>query len=148
MNFLTDHLLSWILFLPAIGAVLLLFIPGHKEKALRVASLVISIIPLLLTLYLWGLFGVADRFAMFSFEEMVPWFPAINSSYHLGIDGLSLFMLPLTGFLSVAAVLVSWDRIRTGEKAYFISFLVLETGILGVFTSLDAVLSTSSGKRC
>ena len=139
MNFLSDHLLSWILFTPTIGAVLLLFIPGRKEKALRVASLVISIVPLLLTLYLWGLFGAADRSVMFSFEELYQWFPAINSSFHLGIDGVSLAMILLTTLLTPLAILTSFN-IKERVKAFMILFLVLETGMLGVFMALDLIL--------
>ncbi len=138
MNFLSDHLLSWILFTPTIGAVLLLFIPGRKEKALRVVSLVISIVPLLLTLYLWGLFGAADRSTMFSFEELYQWFPAINSSYHLGIDGVSLAMILLTTLLTPLAILTSFN-IKERVKAFMILFLVLETGMLGVFMALDLI---------
>lgn len=139
MNLLTDHLLTWILFIPTIGALLLLFVPGTKVKFIRIASLVISIIPLLLTLYLWAAYQAQDQRALFSFEENLPWFTAINSSYHLGIDGVSLAMLLLTTLLTPLAILTSFS-IKERVKAFMILFLILETGMLGVFMALDLIL--------
>ncbi len=129
-------LLSLIVFLPLAGALGVLAAAGRQWPQ-RVA-LLSTFATFILTLLPLRHFDKGQ--AGFQFVEHAPWITTLGISYQLGIDGLSLFMLPLTGFLSVAAVLVSWDRIKTGEKAYFISFLVLETGILGVFTSLDAVL--------
>lgn len=139
MNFLTDHLLTWILFIPTIGAVLLLFVPGAKVKFIKLASLVISIIPLLLTIYLWAAYQAQDQSALFSFEENLPWFTTINSSYHVGIDGVSLGMLLLTTLLTPLAILTSFS-IKERVKAFMILFLILETGMLGVFMALDLIL--------
>lgn len=138
MNFLTDHLLTWILFVPTIGAALLLFVPGGRVKFIRIASLVISVIPLLLTLYLWSTYQAPAQ-GGFRFEENYPWFTAINSNYHLGIDGVSLAMLLLTTLLTPLAILTSFN-IKERVKAFMILFLVLETGMLGVFMSLDLLL--------
>ncbi len=139
MKFLNDHLLTWILFIPTIGAVFLLFVPGAKVKFIRIASLVISIIPLLLSLYLWSAYRMQDHSALFSFEVNLPWFATINSSYHLGIDGVSLAMLLLTTLLTPLAILTSFS-IKERVKAFMILFLVLETGMLGVFMALDLIL--------
>jgi len=139
MNFLTDHLLTWILFIPTVGAALLLFVPGGKVKFIRIASLVISVLPLLLTLYLWSLYQSPYQAGTFRFEENYPWFTAINSSYHLGIDGVSLAMLLLTTILTPLAILTSFN-IKERVKAFMILFLVLETGMLGVFMALDLLL--------
>lgn len=139
MTFVTDHLLTWILFFPTIGAALLLFIPGGRVKLIRSVSLLVSIIPLVLTLYLWSDYQSQIHTGLFSFEENYPWFPAIGSSYHLGIDGVSLTMLLLTTILTPLAILTSFN-IKERVKAFMILFLVLETGMLGVFMALDLVL--------
>jgi NADH-quinone oxidoreductase subunit M len=99
----------------------------------------VSIIPLVLTLYLWSVYQSQIHTGLFSFEENYPWFPAINSSYHLGIDGVSLTMLMLTTILTPLAILTSFN-IKERVKAFMILFLVLETGMLGVFMALDLVL--------
>ena len=138
MNLLTDHLLSWILFIPTIGALLLLLVPGRKIKAIRTAALVISILPFLLTLLLCGNYTQPPA-GQFAFEEQAAWFPAIGSSYHLGIDGVSLVMLLLTTLLTPLAILTSFN-IKEKVKAFMILFLILETGMLGVFMALDLIL--------
>jgi NADH-quinone oxidoreductase subunit M len=129
-------LLTLIVFLPLAGALCLLAV--KSRQGIQGVALISTLATFVMTLL--PLWHFHPEHAGFQFVENVPWIAGMGISYHLGIDGLSLFLLPLTGFLSVAAVLVSWNKIRLKEKAYFISFLVLETGILGVFASLDAVL--------
>jgi NADH-quinone oxidoreductase subunit M len=129
-------LLTLIVFLPLAGALGVLM--TRSRPWAQGMALVSTLATFLMTLL--PLWHFRPEQAGFQFVERVPWITTLGISYHMGIDGLSLFLLPLTGFLSVAAVLVSWNKIELKEKAYFISFLVLETGILGVFTSLDAVL--------
>jgi len=129
-------LLTLIVFLPLAGALGVL--ATRSRQWIQVVALIATLATFVLTLL--PLWQFRPEQAGFQFVENVPWIATLGISYHLGIDGLSLFLLPLTGFLSVAAVLVSWNKIHLKEKAYFISFLVLETGILGVFASLDAVL--------
>jgi NADH-quinone oxidoreductase subunit M len=129
-------LLTLIVFLPLAGALGVLATKSRQWT--QGMALISTLATFLMTLL--SLWQFRPEQTGFQFVEHVPWIATLGISYHLGIDGLSLFLLPLTGFLSVAAVLVSWDKIQYKVKAYFISFLVLETGILGVFTSLDAVL--------
>ena len=129
-------LLTIIVFLPLAGAASVLLAKGRQ--GIQGVALTTTLATFALTLL--PIWQFRPEAAGFQFVEQAPWIAALGISYHLGIDGLSMFMLPLTGLLSIAAVLVSWNRIESKEKAYFISFLVLETGILGVFTSLDAVL--------
>ena len=137
MLFINDiPLLTLIVFLPLAGALGVL--ATRSRQWIQVVALISTLATFALTLL--PLMQFRPEQAGFQFVEKVPWIATLGISYHLGIDGLSLFLLPLTGFLSVAAVLVSWNKIQLKEKAYFISFLVLETGILGVFASLDAVL--------
>jgi NADH-quinone oxidoreductase subunit M len=134
-----NHLLTWILFLPLFGSLILLLIPSGKTKLLRGLSLGFSLLPFLLTVYLWVLYPAAKSEGLFKFVEMAPWFPAIGSSYHLGVDGISLAMLLLTTLLTPLAILTSFN-IKERIKAYMILFLLLETGMMGVFMSLDLLL--------
>ena len=139
MNILSAHLLSLILFLPLVGAVVLLAFPANKVNAIRGVALVASLIPLALTLVLWGSYSTALTVGEFKFVENYPWFTSIGSSYHLGIDGVSLVMLLLTTLLTPLAIMTSFN-IKERVKAFMILFLVLETGMLGVFMALDLVL--------
>ncbi|PKN70579.1 MAG: Fe-S-binding domain-containing protein [Deltaproteobacteria bacterium HGW-Deltaproteobacteria-10] len=129
-------LLSLIVFLPLIGS---FFVLGLRNRtAMHYTALITTLATFALSLI--PLIYFNPELSGFQFQESLPWIPAWGISYHLGIDGLSLFLLPLTGFLSVLAVLVSWKRITFKERAYFFSFLILETGMLGVFVSLDTIL--------
>ncbi|MDI9570453.1 MAG: NADH-quinone oxidoreductase subunit M [Pseudomonadota bacterium] len=129
-------LLTVIVVLPLAGALAVLAAKG--PRGVQGAALGTTLAVFVLTLL--PLWSFQPERAGFQLVERVPWIPSLGISYHLGLDGLSLFLLPLTGFLSVAAVLVSWRRVQEKIKAYYVSFLVLETGMLGVFVSLDAVL--------
>ncbi len=137
MNFLATHLLTIILFIPSIAAVILLFLPQGKVKLLRWFSFIASLIPLALSLYLWNGFD-ADK-PGFQFEISYPWYAAIHSSLHLGVDGLSLTMVLLTTLLSPLAILASFS-ILDRVKPYMMLFLFLESGMLGVFMSLDLLI--------
>jgi NADH-quinone oxidoreductase subunit M len=129
-------LLTWILFLPTFGALLLLMIPGRLKEVHRWLALLISLFPLGLTLYVWSQFQPGSAF---QFEEQAKWFSAINASYHVGIDGISLPMVLLTVLLTPLSILASFG-ISDRVKAYMILFLLLETGMLGVFMALDLLL--------
>jgi len=121
--------------LPLAGSAIIL----AAEKSLaRFIALITALLTFVLTLAPLYLFQPGA--AGFQLTEHRLWIEALGISYHVGIDGLSLFLLPLTGFLSVAAILVSWNAGGEKVKGYFISFLVLETGMLGVFIALDAIL--------
>ncbi len=128
-------LLSLTILLPLAGcAAVLLGSPRrapHAALAATAATFLLTLVPLHAS-------GSGD--GGFRFVEHHPWVESLGISYHLGVDGLSLFLLPLTGFLSVMAVLVSWNTVRERVKGYFVSFLVLEAAMIGVFTALDAVL--------
>lgn len=128
-------LLSLTILLPLAGCGLILAAGAQRA---RVIALTTTLAAFVLTLVPLACFR--PETAGFQFVEHRIWIEALGISYHVGIDGLSLFLLPLTGFLSAAAVLVSWNAAGEKTKAYFISFLVLETGMLGVFVALDAIL--------
>ncbi len=137
MTFLTQHILSFILFIPAAGAIIVLFLPKDDKRLLRWFSLITSLLPLILALWVW--FQYRSGQAGFQFEEKVQWFESIKAYYHLGIDGISLTMVLLTTLLTPIALLASFS-IQEKLKPYFILFLLLETGMLGVFLALDLML--------
>lgn len=128
--------LSIIIFLPLIGAIIIVLF-GRSAKSIKLTAVAVTSIPLALSLALFiarhGAFGSAQ------FVEYASWIPSINAHYHLGVDGLSMVMVLLTTFLGLLAVLVSW-HIGIRVREYFAWLLVLEMGILGVFCSLDFLL--------
>jgi NADH-quinone oxidoreductase subunit M len=137
MDFIANHLLSLILFLPTIGAVLLLLLPSSRPDLIRWVTLGISMLPLLLSVAAWFMFNPTRP--GFQFEEQVAWYAALNASYHVGIDGISLSMVLLTTLLTPLAILASFNITRR-VKSYMVLFLLLETGMLGVFLMLDLLL--------
>ncbi|MBI1855851.1 MAG: NADH-quinone oxidoreductase subunit M [Chloroflexi bacterium] len=137
MDFLTSHLLSLILFLPAVSALVLFFLPKDEAKLLRWFTLGASLIPFALTVFLWTQFK--PDAAGFQFEEKYVWYQAINSSLHLGVDGLSLTMVLLTTLLTPLAILASFN-VTDRVKPYMMLFLFLETGMLGVFMAMDLLI--------
>lgn len=134
---LLNHILSLILFIPTLAAFLMLFLPGSKPAALRSYAFLVSLIPLLFTIILWSRFD--PTLQGYQFVENTLWYPAIGSSYHLGVDGLSLPMVLLTTLLTPLAILAS-RSIKTHYKSFLMLFLFLETGMLGVFITLDLML--------
>lgn len=137
MNFIDAHLLSLILFVPALAAVIILFLPGGENKLFRWFAFGASLIPLVLSLIAWFRFDVNQP--GFQFEEAYIWYPAIGSSLHLGVDGLSLTMVLLTTLLLPLGILASFS-INDRVKSYMMLFLFLETGMLGVFMALDLLI--------
>ncbi len=137
MNFIATHFLSLILFTPALAAVIMLFLPSGENKLFRWFAFGASFIPLALSLVVWFNFQPAKP--GFQFVEIYPWYEAIGSSLHLGVDGLSLTMVLLTTLLTPLALLASFS-INDKVKAYMILFLFLETGMLGVFMALDLLI--------
>lgn len=128
--------LSLMIFLPALGAGIIALMRQPRPIDVKRIALLFTFVPFIISLFL---FSQYDRAGGIQFEELRTWIPAINAKYHLGVDGLSLPLVLLTTFLGVMAVLISW-RIDLRCKEYFAWLLVLETGILGVFCSLDLLL--------
>src|ERR1700723_4647019 len=138
MLFSDSHILSTILFTPLVGAILMLFIPRSNANAHRLMGNLFGFLGLAVSLpLLWRFkFGVPD----FQFQQRLDWIPSINAHYFLGIDGISFLMVMLTTILGPLAILSSWSAIQKREKEYYILLLLLQTGMLGVFMSLDFVL--------
>ena len=137
MDFIIDNLLSLILFLPVLSALILMFIASDQDKLIRWTALVLSLIPLVLSIYLWVEFDPNQP--GFQFEEYHIWYSPINAGYHVGVDGISLTMVVLTTLLIPLCILASFT-IKDRIKAYLILFFLLEMGMLGVFMSLDLLI--------
>src|SRR6202049_1165919 len=138
MQFYDSHILSVVLFTPVAGALLMLLIPRDNAAAHRWMGNLFGFLGLIVSLPLLWRFHVGD--AGFQFLETHEWIPSIGARYTLGIDGISFLMVMLTTVLGAISILSSWSAIRKREKEYYILFLLLQTGMLGVFMSLDFVL--------
>jgi NADH-quinone oxidoreductase subunit M len=132
-----SHLLSVITFLPLLGVPALLFLRAEDHTWIRRIALVVSIIEFAASLMLLPGFRMGE--ADYQFTEFSGWIgSAIH--YHIGVDGLSLFLVLLTTFLTPLAILCSWNSIHENVKGFFVAILVIETAMIGVFVSLDLFL--------
>ena len=137
MEFLSSHLLTLILFFPVLAALVVLCLPKENLKAIRWTAFGASLLPFALTVILWMQFKSGQP--GFQFQEQYTWYAALHSTFHVGVDGLSLIMVLLTTLLTPLALLASFN-ITDRIKAYFMLFLFLETGMLGVFMALDLLI--------
>ena len=140
MQFFHDHILSIILFTPLVGMIPLLFIPGANKQAIRWWGNIVMFVGFLVSLPLAFWFPRTSPEAQFKFFEQHDWIPSIGAQYLLGIDGISFLLIMLTTVLGFLAVLSSWTAIEERAKEYYAMFLLLQTGMLGVFVSLDFFL--------
>ena len=132
------EILSYVTFFPLLGILALLFVPKDRHDTIKSVSLIVAIVTMILSFFLWAIF---DKFALgMQFEVDVPWITSLGIHYHLGIDGISLLLIVLTTILTVLAILASWNSITKSVKGYFISMLLLQIGMIGVFVSLDLFL--------
>jgi NADH-quinone oxidoreductase subunit M len=127
-------LLSLIVLTPWIGALLLAFLPRVDPKTTRVIALLFSLSTLVLGLVAWANFDPAA--SGFQFVEQRPWISFLNVSYHLGLDGMSLILVLLTGLVAPAALLASW-KVERDPRLFNLLFLFLQGAALGVFVALD-----------
>jgi len=140
-----NHILSIILFTPLVGAILLLFVPKDNKDAIRWIANIFALGGFLISLPLvprfWELVKSGDT-APFKLVEGTAnnWIPSIGAGYVLGIDGISFLLIMLTTLLGWVSILSSWTAIESRVKEYYIWFLVLQTGMLGVFMALDFFL--------
>ncbi len=136
MDQLGFPLLSLVIFLPLFGAVVTLFL--RKDAAIKGWAVIVTVANFIISLPLYFYFqsGTAEM----QFVEHIPWMPNLGVSYYLGIDGISLFLVLLTTFLTPIAVLSSWTYITEKVKEYMIFMLLMETSMVGVFAALDLIL--------
>ena len=136
-----NYILSLITFLPLIGAFFIIFIRGEAVTVARNArwvALWTSLITFIISLVIW--FGFDRSSADFQFVEKRDWIPALNISYHMGVDGISMAFVILSTLLTPICILASWEAIQNRVKEYMIAFLVLETLMVGTFCALDLVV--------
>jgi len=136
-------ILSLIIFLPLAGAVAALLLgdrEGRRDGLVRWLSLGVSLAVFALTLLAWARFDPTAAAPEFQFVEQRAWIPAFGISYHLGVDGISLLLIVMTGFLTPVALLSSWGSVKKKTREFSFFMLALETGMLGVFASLDLFL--------
>lgn len=139
MNFINENLLTILILLPVVGAVLTL---GHQmfwkqEGQLKWLTLGFTLVNFAVSLLLFT--GSAPA-GGYMFEQNVPWISAINSNYHVGIDGLSFWLVILTTFIMPIAVLSTWHAVEKKATAFYIFLLLLESAMIGVFVSLDLLV--------
>ena len=133
------HLLSVITFLPLLGVPALLVLRSEDHAWIRRIALAVSLAEFVISL-VWLLPGFIAANSGYQFEEFYDWIGRANIHYHLGVDGISLFLVLLTTFLTPLAILASWQSIRENVKGFFIALLIIETAMIGVFVSLDLFL--------
>jgi len=131
-------LVSLVVWTPLVGAVLLLLVPREQPEGIRRAALAFSLVTFALSLALWA--GFRPDTAEFQYLEQRPWVPDYGIQYLLGVDGVSLFLVLLTTFLTPIVVLSSFGDITRHVKEYYFFMLMLETGMLGAFVALDLFL--------
>jgi NADH-quinone oxidoreductase subunit M len=126
--------LSIITFIPIVSGVLILFYPSDRVRLIRWTALTAATIALLLSLFTYINYDIGA--GGYQFTEQVSWIPALGISYHVGVDGISLPLVLLTGVVIFTGVLISWG-IDDRPREFFAFLFILATGVFGVFTSLD-----------
>src|SRR3989475_5904999 len=137
MAFIASNILTIVTFMPAAGALLLLFYNRGHGRSIRMFALLVTLLTFIFSLHLVAHFDSSNP--DFQFGLKIPWMPSFGIDYAIGVDGLSLFLILLTTFLTPLAILASWS-VHDRLKEYFIFMLLLETGMIGVFASLDLFL--------
>jgi NADH-quinone oxidoreductase subunit M len=137
MNAINESILTLILLVPLAGAVLVAFVPD-RDKLPNWIALVTALVTFGLTLHLPAHFVLGQ--GGFQFEITRPWIENPAISYHVGVDGLSLWLVVLTGLLAPVGVIASWSAIRERRKIFYALFLLQQTAMFGVFLSLDLML--------
>ena len=133
----SSSILTMVTFAPLFGGLLLTIFP-RRDRDVRIFALVVSLLTFLASLHLPVHFQRAQT--AFQYEIDRPWVSTPNIHYHMGIDGISLWLVLLTTFLTPLCVLISWKSVHERVKEFFILLMILETALIGVFTSLDLFL--------
>src|SRR5215471_2621231 len=139
MTFFSQHILSIVAYVPLAGALLMVFlVPKEKTAAIRLWATVVAGLDFVISLPLWFWF---DRTKDgFQFQEVASWIPSLGVKYHFGIDGISLLLILLTTLLGFISVYSSYTAIHERQKEYYVFLLLLQTGMLGTFMTLDFFL--------
>jgi len=142
---MSNHILSIILFTPLVGAFIVLLLPRENKNAIRWVANIFAVAGLLVSIPLVPMFWAVKSevgFRGFHFVEGAAnnWIPTIGAGFYLGIDGVSFLLIMLTTILGWISILSSWNAIQDRVKEYYAWFLVLQTGMLGVFMAMDFFL--------
>jgi NADH-quinone oxidoreductase subunit M len=132
-------ILTLIVFTPLAGALLLALLPD-RGKTMQWGALAVTLFTFLLTLHMPFYYSYASQPGTFQFDQNTPWITSPNIHYHLGIDGLSMWLMVLTGLLAPLGVLISWRAIDRRKKLFYILFLLQQVAMMGIFVSLDMFL--------
>ena len=135
---ISSFIVSLVTFFPLVGVALLLFVDNKNMQTLKLVGITTSVLTFIFSLHLYVHFD--SQMHGFQFVQQFVWIDGLNISYHVGIDGLSLLMILLTTFLTPIALLGTWNSIEMRVKEYTMMILLLETGMIGVFASLDLFL--------
>jgi NADH-quinone oxidoreductase subunit M len=133
-----EHLLTTVLFAPLAGLLVLLFIPSSAKTVIKLWANLVAFAVFLISLPIATRFD--KRALSYQMVEQADWIPSLGARYLVGIDGISLLLVMLTTVISFLAILSSWNAIEDRLKEYYAMFLLLETGMIGVFLSLDFFL--------
>jgi NADH-quinone oxidoreductase subunit M len=131
-------LLSTLIWLPILGGIAVLAVGDRRAALARWVALATALATLALSIPLYT--GFDTTTAAFQFVEQMPWIPAFNANYYLGVDGISLPLVLLTTFVTVPVVIAAWTVIKERPAQYFAAFLIMEGLMVGVFSALDALL--------
>lgn len=132
-----SNLLSWMTFFPLIGVVAIALLPKSKEALIKWVALASVTVPFLLSFNIMATF---DRLSSgIQYEEKFSWISSLGVNYHMGIDGISVLLVILTALISFLAVFASWN-VKKMVKGYFMMYLLLHVGMMGVFCALDFFL--------
>ncbi len=139
MEFFHDQLLNIICYLPLAGALLIIFgIGKDNTRAIKTVATVVAGLDFLVSIPLWFWYDPAGK--EFQFEFVRDWIPSVGVKYHFGVDGFSVLLILLTTLLTFISVYSSFSAITHREKEYYVFLLLLSTGMMGVFMSLDFIL--------
>ncbi len=137
MSGIDSYILTLVTFIPLAGAVLLVLFP-RRDRDIRWFALIVSLLGFVVSLHLpVHLHRQLQTGGPFAFTIDVPWITSPNIHYHMGVDGISMWLVVLTTFLTPLCVLISWKSVHERVKEFFILLLVLETALIGVFVALD-----------
>jgi NADH-quinone oxidoreductase subunit M len=133
-----SHVLSLILLTPLVGAAVLLLVDGRRQAAIRAIATLFAALGFLVSVPLWFLYDPQGM--PWQLTERATWIPSIGASYFLGIDGYSALLVLMTTLMGLVAVVSSWEAITDRVKEYYVCLLLLQTGTIGAFVALDALL--------
>ncbi len=135
---MSSYLLSLAIWVPVIGAILVLALGSERRDVVRWLSLVVALAGFLVTLPLYV--GFDNAFVGMQFVEMAPWIPRFNVQYFLGVDGISVLFILLNSFITILVVLAGWEVIEEKTAQYMAAFLIMSGLMNGIFAALDAML--------